>query len=138
MEVTEKIKKLYYEEHLKQVDISRSLDVSKQYISKVIKEDIRYNEEKIYRKNENAKNRKEKLVEYHKNYNRKKVKDNSYEQLQALLNQDTRILSSTSEISNYSYAKWNRSAFYRTKQGHLRLKSNINAGYNIPKTVYCS
>lgn len=93
MENQENILDLYYNKHLKQKDIATMIGVSKQYVSKVIKLDSRCKEEKQIRKNESAIKRKDYMKEYFKNYDRPKKEDNSYEQLQALLNQDSLELS---------------------------------------------
>lgn len=42
----EKILDLFFNEHLKQIDIAQILDVSKQYVSKILKADSRYAEAK--------------------------------------------------------------------------------------------
>ena len=47
----EKIIKLYYDEHLQVKDISNSLNISSPYITKIIKQDSKYMEEKTTRKN---------------------------------------------------------------------------------------
>jgi site-specific recombinase xerD len=93
LENQENILDLYYNKHLKQKDIATMVGVSKQYVSKVIKSDSRCKGEKQIRKNTNAIKRKDYMKEYFKNYDRPKKKDNSYEQLQALLNQDSLELS---------------------------------------------
>ena len=46
----EKIIISYYEKRLNTITISKNLRISKQYVSKIIKTDIRYNEEKNRRK----------------------------------------------------------------------------------------
>ena len=38
----ERILNLFFNEHLKQVDIAKILNVSKQYVSKLVKADSRY------------------------------------------------------------------------------------------------
>ena len=42
----EQIIELFYIKHLKSVDIALELDVSNAYVSKIIKKDSRYNDEK--------------------------------------------------------------------------------------------
>ena len=48
----EKIINFYYEKRLNTIDISKKLKVSKQYVSKIIKTDMRYDSEKLKRKQE--------------------------------------------------------------------------------------
>lgn len=136
MENRENILDLYFNKHLKQKEIATIVGVSKQYVSKVIKADSRYSEEKQTRKDENAIKRKDYLKEYYKNYDRPKKEDNSYEQLQALLYQDSLELSySSSNINDYAFAKYNLSIYHRDKNGNLKLNKGIKVGNDVPKTI---
>ena len=136
MENRENILDLYFNKHLKQKEIATIVGVSKQYVSKVIKADSRCKEEKQTRKDENAIKRKDYLKEYYKNYARPKIEDNSYEQLQALLYQDSLELSySSSNINDYAFAKYNLSIYHRDKNGNLKLNKGIKVGNDVPKTI---
>ena len=136
MENRENILDLYFNKHLKQKEIATIVAVSKQYVSKVIKADSRCKEEKQTRKDENAIKRKDYLKEYYKNYDRPKIEDNSYEQLQALLYQDSLELSySSSNINDYAFAKYNLSIYHRDKNGNLKLNKGIKVGNDVPKTI---
>ena len=136
MENRENILDLYFNKHLKQKEIATIVGVSKQYVSKVIKADSRYSEEKQTRKDENAIKRKDYLKEYYKNYDRPKKEDNSYEQLQALLYQDSLELSySSNNINDYAFAKHNSSIYHRDKNGNLKLNKGIKVGNDVPKTI---
>ena len=132
----ENILDLYYNKHLKQKEIATEVGVSKQYVSKVVKSDNRFKEEKQTRKDENAIQRQNYMKEYFKNYDRPKKEDNSYEQLQALLYQDSLELSySSSNINDYAFAKYNSSIYHRDKNGNLRLNKGIKVGSDVPKTI---
>ena len=136
MENQENILDLYYNKHLKQKDIATIVGVSKQYVSKIIKADSRCKEEKQIRKDNNAIKRKNYMKEYFKSYDRPKKEDNSYEQLQALLNQDSVELSYyCSNINDYAFAKYNSSIYHTDKNGNLKLNKGIKVGreYKIPK-----
>ena len=136
MENRENILDLYFNKHLKQKEIATIVGVSKQYVSKVIKADSRCKEEKQTRKDENAVKRKDYLKEYYKNYDRPKIEDNSYEQLQALLYQDSLELSySSNNINDYAFAKHNSSIYHRDKNGNLKLNKGIKVGNDVPKTI---
>ena len=136
MENRKNILDLYFNKHLKQKEIATIVGVSKQYVSKVIKADSRCKEEKQTRKDENAIKRKDYLKEYYKNYDRPKIEDNSYEQLQALLYQDSLELSySSSNINDYAFAKYNSSIYHRDKNGNLKLNKGIKVGNDVPKTI---
>ena len=136
MENRENILDLYFNKHLKQIEIATIVGVSKQYVSKVIKADSRCKKEKQTRKDENAIKRKDYLKEYYKNYDKSKIEDNSYEQLQALLYQDSLELSySSSNINDYAFAKYNSSIYHRDKNGNLKLNKGIKVGNDVPKTI---
>ena len=136
MENQENILDLYFNKHLKQKEIATIVGVSKQYVSKIIKADSKCKEEKQTRKDENAIKRKDYLKEYYKNYDRPKKEDNSYEQLQALLYQDSLELSySSNNINDYAFAKHNSSIYHRDKNGNLKLNKGIKVGNDVPKTI---
>lgn len=136
MENQENILDLYYNKHLKQKEIATIVGVSKQYVSKVVKADNRFKEEKQTRKDDNAIKRQDYLKEYNKTYIRPKKEDNSYEQLQALLYQNSLELSySSSNMNDYAFAKYNSSIYHRDKNGNLRLNKGIKVGSDVPKSI---
>ena len=53
---------LYFEEKLTAIEISRKINVVQSYITKVIKQDSRYQNEKERRKNKNKENRKRRIT----------------------------------------------------------------------------
>ena len=133
----ERILDLFFNEHLKQIDIAKILDVSKQYVSKILKADSRYEEVKQNKLKENAIKRKDYLKQYSKNYQRPKKEDNnSYEQLKAQQLQDSLELSySSGNINDYAFAKWNISAYHRNSKGNLVLNKGLNVGFDVPRTI---
>lgn len=136
MDNQENILDLYYNKHLKQKDIATEVGVSKQYVSKVANADRRCKQEKQTRKDDNSIKRQNYMKEYFKSYNRPKKEDNSYEQLQALLNQDSLELSySNSNINDYAFAKYNSSIYHIDKNGNLKLNKGIKVGNDVPKTI---
>lgn len=136
MDTKEQILDLYYNQHLKQKEIAKIVGKSNPYISKIVRADSRNKREKENRKKENAKNRKDYLQDYFKNYLRPKKNDNSYEQLLALLKQDVLELSyGCNDISDYAFAKWNSSAYHTNKKGNLVIDKKLNVGFDVPKSV---
>ena len=132
----ERILDLFFNEHLKQVEIAKIVGVKKQYVSKIVKADSRYIEAKQNKIEENAIKRKEYLKDYYKTYKRPKQEDNSYEQLKALQNQDALELSYASgNISDYDFVKWNSSAYHRNSKGNLVLNRGLNVGFDVPRTI---
>ena len=76
------------------------------------------------------------MKEYFKTYEKPNKEDNSYEQLQAQLNQDTLELSySCSNMNDYAFAKYNPSIHHRDKYGNLKLIKGIKVGSDVPKTI---
>ena len=119
-----------------QKEIAKIVGKSNPYISKIVRADSRNKREKENRKKENAKNRKDYLQDYFKNYLRPKKNDNSYEQLLALLKQDVLELSyGCNDISDYAFAKWNSSAYHTNKKGNLVIDKKLNVGFDVPKSV---
>lgn len=128
------IKRLFYEEHLKQTEIAKRLDVVPSYVTEVIKKDGRYATEKEKRKEAS----KERHKESKKNYIRKKRQADreEYEKLQRQIDIDNEKLSTKTEISDEQFAKWNRGLYeYDPNSSDLVMKKGINAGYNAPKRV---
>ena len=131
----EKIIDLFYNEHLKPVDIALKLGISNAYVSKVIKKDFRYHEEKSQRKQQNELKHKERTIEYMK-LKQKSNKD-SYEALKAQLKQDAEELSYYFDISDRSFRKFNSSAYkYNTKKKRFEIDRKLTVSIDVPKGVY--
>lgn len=132
----EKILDLFFNEHLKQIDIAKIVGVKKQYVSRIVRADSRYADAKQNKLKESAVKRKEYLKEYNQTYKRPKKEDNSYEQMKAQQIQDSLELSySSGGISDYDFAKWNISAYRRNKKGNLVLNKGLKVGFDVPKTI---
>ena len=131
----EKIIDLFYNEHLKPVDIALKLGISNAYVSKVIKKDFRYHEEKSQRKQQNELKHKERTIEYMK-LKQKSNKD-SYEALKAQLKQDAEKLSYYFDISDRSFRKFNSSAYkYNAKKKRFEIDRKLTVSIDVPKVVY--
>lgn len=107
----EKIISSYYIEHLKVKEISEALDVSSAYITKIIKQDIRYAEEKQYRKDISQNKRKLAKNKFIKNKRDNKRIEDNYSAIQAQHDQAAKELSKSKYLSNESFRKWNNSAY---------------------------
>lgn len=131
----EKIIDLFFNEHLKLVDIALELNVSNAYVSKVIKKDSRYHEEKIQRKQQNELKHKERTIEYMKL--KQKSNRDSYEALKAQLKQDAEELSYYFDISDSSFRKFNSSAYkYNAKKKRFEIDRKLTVSIDVPKVVY--
>lgn len=135
MDKKDKILKLYYDENLKMVEIANRIGVSKQYVSKIIKKDDRYQykkeklkQESKIRKNQYT-NRKVKELREEKNRIEAEVKQ---KHLQA-----TRELSSGYPIiNNRAFRKWNASAYkYNKRKDCFEFDKKLIRSYAIPKYV---
>ena len=139
MNTKEQILDLYYNQHLKQTEISKIVGTTTQYVSKVVRADKRNKQEKENRKKENMEKRKVYLQEYFKTYDRPKKNDNSYEQMLAQQRQDAIELSySCNNISDYTFAKYNPSIYHTNRKGNLIIDRKINVGSDIPKNLFFS
>lgn len=137
MDKKEQILDLYFNKHLKQTEIAEKVNASQQYISKIIKKDEKYEDEKSSRKSSNAEKRKIAQAEYQKNYVRKKDKDIAYEQLLAQQRQDALELSYNSHpLSNYAFKKANSSIYtYDSIKNQFVMIRGIKAGFDVPKRI---
>ena len=140
MDKKEQILDLYFNKHLQQTEISNQLQVSQQYISKIVKKDERYKQEKDYRKLKNAEKRKIYQMEYQKNYIRKKDNDTAFEALQAQLAQDAKLLSyKAHNLSTYALKKANSSIYkYDKNRNQYVMLKGIKASIDLPRRIKAS
>lgn len=127
---------LYFEEKLTAIEISRKINVVQSYITKVIKQDSRYQNEKERRKNKNKEN--QKII--HKEYMRKVRKINSinYEILKAQHYQASIEVSGRKTINNRAFRNWNSSIYRfheRTKKYRVKEELKDKISYAIPKKI---
>lgn len=136
MEKKEQILDLYFNKHLKQKEIADIANTSQQYISKTIKEDGRYEQEKSSRKSINAE-KKIAQAEYQKNYVRSSKKDMIYEQLLELQKQDAIELSyNAPPLSDYACKKANSSIYhYDSKKNQYVMQRGIKASIDLPRRI---
>ncbi len=132
----DKVLNMYYIGKKKQIEIANQLNISKYKVSRIVRNDSRFNKEKQDRKLLNKK----KHIENTKNYINKKRKvksDIDYAILKKQHEQASRELSgSTNYISNRALKKWNSSAYkYNEKDKSYVLRKEINAGRDIPKSI---
>ena len=136
----EKIIIFYYEQKLNTIAISNKLNVSKQYVSKILKTDIRYKEEKNRRKEINKIEQQNRKVKYNKK--RRNINRENNEQIDAKLNllhiQDSIELSSRRTIGNRAFRNWNPSIYKfhdRTKEYRLKEEMKDKVSYAVPKKI---
>ena len=129
---------LYYEKKEKAVLIAEKLEVSTAYITKVIKTDKRYSNEKEIRKQISIQNRKVQKREWIRN-KRKVLKDLRLDGVMEMLhNQASSELSGGRTINNRAFKKWNSSIYkYHSKTKEFRVKPEIihKTSYAVPKRI---
>jgi len=132
----ENILNLFYIEHLKVKEISAIVNTSSAYITKIIKQDTRYMQEKEYRKSISNAKRKVAQNNFIKNKREKQKIDNNYSILQVQHEQDTRELSETKHLTNENYRKWNYSAYkYNPSKKRYEFDDKLGRSYDVPKYI---
>lgn len=126
---------LFYIKHLKPVDIALKLDISNAYITKIIKKDSRYNDEKEQRKQLNESKHKERTIKYIKL--KQQSNRDSYEALKSQLKKDAEELSYYFDISDRSFRKANSSAYhYNSKKKRFEIDKKLVVSLDVPRVVY--
>ena len=125
----------YYNEHEKPTIIAKELHVDPSYITKIIKKDTRYIQEKEYRAQISRENRK--IVK--RDWIRNKRQSESDKQLYEFVKQQhieaSKELSYSSEMSDLAYRKWNSSAYHRNSKGNLIIDRRLKVGSDVPKSI---
>ena len=132
----EKIINSFYMDHLSVKEIANNFGVSSAYITKVIKQDTRYIEEKQYRKNLSKEKRKIDQRNFIKNKREHiRIADN-YDSVIAQHNQASRELSERKHISIRAFRKWNSSAYiYNPSKNRYEFDERLGRSYAIPKYI---
>lgn len=127
---------LFYIQHCSTKEIAEKTNVSESYVTKIVKKDIRYTEEKEMRKA----NSKEKRKEYKRNNEKHKREsrriDDNYSFVKSQHEQDARLLSKSSRLSNQSYRRWNYSAYkYNPLKKRYEFDSSLGKSADVPKYI---
>lgn len=135
MDNKELIIKLYFIDRQTATSIAKELNVSNAYITKIIKQDSRYYEEKEKRKEENKEKHRVKTKAYIA-----KLRENNemeYARLKQAHIQATMELSGGNKpINNRAFRNWNSSAYrYDKRRKSYILKRGIIAGADVPKQI---
>ena len=135
MENKDLIIKLYFDEEHTATSIAKELNVSNAYITKIIKQDSRYYDEKKKRKEDNKKKHIDKTKKYIAKSREKKEME--YARLKQAHIQATMELSGGNKpINNRAFRNWNSSAYrYDEKRKSYILKRGIIVGADVPKQI---
>ena len=127
---------LFFEQHLKVTEISKNIGTSSAYITKIIKADPRYIEEKKNRKEISKGNRKIAQNSFMKNKREQKRIDDQYSMIQAQHNQDVKELSKRGHMNNEAFRKWNSSAYnYNPSKHRYEFNEKFGRAADVPKYV---
>lgn len=128
--------KLFFEQHLKVNEISKIINTSSAYVTKIIKKDKRYYNEKLNRKDISKIKRKIAKNNFMKNKREQKRIDDHYSMLQAQHNKDIVELSKRGHLSNQAYRKWNSSAYnYNPSKKRYEFNKELGRAADVPKYV---
>lgn len=125
----------YYNEHKKPITIAKKLDVNPSYITKIIKKDTRYIQEKEYRIQISKENRKIAKREWIRKKRQNEADKELYEFVKQQHIEASKELSYTTEISDLAYRKWNPSAYHRNSKGNLVIDRKLKVGSDVPKSI---
>ena len=125
----------YYDEHTKPTIIAKELNVNPSYITKIVKSDSRYFQEKEYRANISKENRKIAKREWIRNKRQNEADKQLYEFVKKQHIEASKELSYSSEMSDLAYIKWNSSAYHRNSKANLIIDRRLKIGSDVPKSI---
>ena len=129
---------LYYEKKMRSKAISEKISVSTAYITKIIKCDLRYDEEKNRRKKESKIKQRKRNIECIKK-NRIKQRNMRLDGIMEMQHIQASIeLSGRKTINNCAYRNWNSSIYeFHNKTKEYRIKENMKnkVSYAVPKKI---
>ena len=132
----EEIIRLFYLEHLKVNKIAKEVNTSSAYITKVIKQDTRYAEEKQHRKTISKEKRKIAQNNFIKGKREQMRREDNYLFVKAQHQQDVIELSKSKHLSDENYRKWNNSAYhYNPSKKRYEFDDKLGRSYDVPKYV---
>ena len=122
----ELIIKYFFIEHLKVKEIAEIVHTSSSYITKIIKQDERYSEEKK-KKDQNR---------FIKHKREQKRIDDNFAFVEEQHRQATLELSKSKHLSNESYRKWNISAYkYNPSKHRYEFDEKLGRSADVPKYI---
>ena len=128
--------KYFFNEHLKVKDIAERMNVSSSYVTRIIKQDKRYSEEKEYRYNKSKEKRKLDQNNFIKHKREQKMIDDNYAFVQEQHRQAVLELSKSKHLSDESYRKWNISAYkYNPSKHRYEFDEKLGRSIDVPKYI---
>ena len=132
----DKILNLFYIEHLKVKEIAEKTSVTSAYVTKVIKIDSRYKEEKNFRKEKSKEKRKLAQNNFIKQKRENKRIEDNYEFVQSQHIQASMELSKSKKLTDENYRKWNTSAYkYNPSKHRYEFDESLGRAADVPKYI---
>lgn len=125
----------YYNEHDKPTNIAKELNVNPSYITKIIKNDTRYIQEREYRAQISRENRKIAKRDWIRNKRQSESDKQLYKFVKQQHIEASKELSYSSEMSDLTYRKWNSSAYHRNSKDNLIIDRKLKVGSDVPKSI---
>ena len=127
---------LFYIKHLKVKEIAEQLNISSAYITKIIKKDDRYIEEKELRNKLSKEKRKIAQNRFIKSKREKQRIEDNYSFVKVQHEQATRELSKSKHLSDESYREWNSSAYkYNPSKKRYEFDERLGRASDVPKYI---
>lgn len=129
---------LYFNEHMKPVDIAKKIGVSRSAVTQVLQKDEKYKISKEVRKENNQKNRKCKKAQQKSQIRKKMSERREFDDLvlRKMHDQASMELSAPRKLSDMGYRNWNKSAFkYNTEKRRFEFDENLGRSYDVPKYI---
>ena len=138
MNKKEEIKNLFFNYYYTQTEIAKKINVSSQYVSKILKTDPNYLKVKKQRIIANEEKNNKETKDYIKLQRKiKQFKNNADDLvLRNMHNQASRELSKPKRLSNIAYRNWNTSAYsYNDKKKRFEFKKELGRSYDVPRII---
>lgn len=132
----EKILEMYFDKKMKTKDVATKLGVSSAYITKVVKVDSRYIEEKEERRKRGIEKHKEDTKNIQKKQRKKIAEKRNIDDLilKEIHRQDSMELSKHKTLSDEAYRKWNTSAYkYNNDKKRFEFREGLGRSYDVKK-----
>lgn len=134
----EKIIDLFFNKRLSIVEIAEKLNITKQYVSKIARQDLRYTQERENRKQKNKEKQKKRVKDYIYNKRKKERQERLNAMIEMQHIQASMELSGRNTINNRAYRNWNSSIYeYHNKTKDYRVKKDYEdkVSYAVPKKI---
>lgn len=138
MSKKEKIIFLFFEKKLTTIEIAGKLKVTKQYVSKIVRQDSRYDKERENRKINNKEKQKQRVTNYIYKQRKQRRQDSINGAMELLHFQASCEMSKRKFINNRAFRNWNSSIYgyyERTREYRVKKEFEDKVSYAVPKKI---